>query len=269
MTQIREVLAVAVKQLESVDIASARLDAELLLALVTSHDRAWVLAHDDENLTKAQSKSFQDLVQRRASREPLVHLTGNREFYGLDIIITPDVLTPRIETEQMVDWAIAYAPINSGLIDIGTGSGAIALAIAKHRPDLKVSATDVSNRELNIASQNATRHNANIELIESNLWSKVTSKYETITANLPYLNSDADLMPEVKREPAVALFGGPDGLGLYRQFFQDLPKHLSSRGYVFIESDPWQHEALISEAAKIELSPIEKGYFILGFQLIH
>jgi release factor glutamine methyltransferase len=267
MTQIREALSVAVKQLGAKDITSARLDAELLMSHVTGHDRPWVLAHDDDFLTDTQSKAFKDLVQRRAGREPLVHLTGGREFYGLDMLVTPDVLTPRVETEQMVDWAIKYAPKNSDLIDIGTGSGAIAIAIAKHRPDLTVSATDVSSRELQVATQNATRHNTKIELIESDLWSNISGKYQTVVANLPYLNSDADLMPEVQREPAVALFGGPDGLDLYRKFFHDLPGHLSSRGYVFVESDPWQHEALISQAAAANLSPIEKGYFILGFQI--
>jgi release factor glutamine methyltransferase len=207
------------------------------------------------------------LIIRRANREPLVHITGTREFYGLDMEITPDVLTPRVETEQMVEWAIKYAPKDSRLIDIGTGSGAIAIAIAKHRPDLHITATDISERELAVARRNATQHNTKIDLIEADLWDKVDGKFDTIVTNLPYLSDDADLMPEVKREPAVALFGGPDGLDLYRRFLAALPDHLSPGGYLFTECDPWQHEALTAEAAKHGLEPVEAGYFILGFQL--
>jgi release factor glutamine methyltransferase len=267
VTRISQALNAAIKALAASDIASARLDAELLMAHVTSQGRPWILAHDDEDLPEAQLESYANLVARRAQHEPLVHLTGVREFYGLDMAITPDVLTPRIETEQMVEWAVRYAPKDSRLIDIGTGSGAIATAIAVHRPDLDMTGTDVSSRELKVASANASRHAVKIKLTESDLWSNISGRYETIVANLPYLTTDADLMPEVKREPAVALFGGDDGLDLYRTFLKDLPDYLSPHGFVFTESDPWQHDALIKLAENIGLVPIETGYFILGFQL--
>ena len=126
-----ETIAHAIKQartkLAEAGIGSAHLDAELLLAFVVNHDRPWILAHDTDELSPAHRHSYDVLINRRLNREPLVHLTGTREFYDLDIKITSDVLTPRVETEQMVDWAIKYAPKNSNLIDIGTGSGAIAL----------------------------------------------------------------------------------------------------------------------------------------------
>jgi release factor glutamine methyltransferase len=257
----------AVKELTDANTGSERLDAELILGHVLGQNRAWVKAHGTDDLTARQSADASALITRRAHHEPLVHLTGTREFYGLDLAITPDVLTPRVETEQMVEWAIKYAPQHSRLIDIGTGSGAIAIAIAKHRPDLHVTATEISSKELAVARQNAAAHNTPITFIESDLWSTLDGQiFDTIVTNLPYLADDADLMPEVKREPAVALFGGPDGLDLYRRFLHDLPHHLAPGGYLFTESDPWQHAALITEAAKHHLKPIEQGYFILGFQ---
>jgi release factor glutamine methyltransferase len=267
VTTIASWLAEAREQLTGSGISSSTLDAELILGHVLNKPRAWILAHDTDELTANHSESANTLIARRASREPLVHLTGTREFYGLDLNITPNVLTPRIETEQMVEWAIKYAAPDSHLIDIGTGSGAIAVAIAKHRPDLRVTGTDISELELAVARHNADKQAVTIDLVISDLWSRISGSFDMVVTNLPYLTDDADLMPEVKREPAVALFGGPDGLELYRRFLTGLGDHLTPGGYLFTECDPWQHEALIAEAKRYNLSPIEQGYFILGFQL--
>ena len=272
-TIIREALDAAAKFLTSVENAGGRLDAELLLGYVLRRDRVWLIAHDDEILTPFQVADFESLISRRSEHVPLVHLTGTREFYGLDFAVTPDVLTPRVETEQMVEWAIETAPRGGRLIDIGTGSGAIAVAIAHNRPDLHITATDISERELNVARANAKTHGVDINFVTADLWDGVDAAqqppvvFDTIVTNLPYLRNDADLMPEVRREPAVALFGGPDGLDLYRRFLADLPKHLVTGGRLYTECDPWQHEALIAEAAKVGLKPLRQGYFILEFEL--
>ncbi|MDF2461258.1 MAG: prmA [Candidatus Saccharibacteria bacterium] len=267
MTSIGKWLTDAAKDLAAAEVSSSQLDAELILGHVLGQNRAWLKAHDTDQMTAKNTKAADALIARRANREPLVHITGTREFYGLDFEITPDVLTPRVETEQMVEWALKYTPKDSRLIDIGTGSGAIAIAIAKHRPDLHITATDISQRELAVARRNAAKHHAQLDLLVADLWDGVGGRFDTIVTNLPYLADDADLMPEVKREPAVALFGGPDGLGLYRRFLIDLAEHLNPGGYLFTECDPWQHEALIEEAARYGLTPVEQGYFILGFQL--
>ena len=267
MTSVGEALGAGISFLESRDIAGARLDAQLLLAHTLRHDRAWLLAHDNEPLTDHQVADFEAFISRRSEHVPVVHLTGHREFYGLEFAITPDVLTPRVETEAMAEWAIKYAPKDSKLIDIGTGSGAIAIAIAAHRPDLSITGTEITDEALAVASANAKTHGANIELIKADLWDGVTGTFDTIVTNLPYLRDDADLMPEVRKEPAVALFGGTDGLDLYRRFLTDLPAHLAPGGRLFTECDPWQHEDLTKAAAKVGLKPIEQGYFILGFQL--
>lgn len=266
---VREALVDATRWLDKSGVSSARLDAELLLAHIIEKDRVWLIAHDEEELRSDIRQQFAILVQKRTQRVPLVHLTQMREFYGLELKITSATLTPRVETEQMVEWAIKYAPENSYLIDIGTGSGAIAIAIAKHRPDVLVTATEVSLPALDVARANASHHEVTIKFLESDLWEGVCGTYQTIVTNLPYLRDDAhkDLMEEVKYEPDIALFGGSDGLELYRKFLHDLPNYLEPGGYLFTECDPWQHEELIVEAAKYDLKPIEQGYFILGFQL--
>ena len=263
---LKHSLAEAIIQLEAKPIAGARLDAELLLAHVLAQPRTWIHAHDDYVLTPDQLSQFQHLIDQRLNHTPVVHLTGTREFYGLDFIITPDVLTPRVETEQMVEWAIKYTPQNGRLIDIGTGSGAIAIAIAKNRPDLHITATDITHTELAVARQNARKHGVDICFIESDLWHEVTGKFDTVVTNLPYLQTDADLMLEVTKEPAIALFGGTDGLDLYRRFLNELPQHLAPHGHVFTECDPWQHDRLMALAAKSRLKAFEQGYFILGFR---
>ncbi|HUD11082.1 MAG TPA: peptide chain release factor N(5)-glutamine methyltransferase [Candidatus Saccharimonadia bacterium] len=266
---IREALKRAQGQLDTASIAGGRLDSELLLAYVKRRDRAWVLAHDDDALSAAESKQFTGLINRRADHIPVVHLTGTREFYNLDLEITPDVLTPRIETEQMVEWAVKYAPPGSHLIDVGTGSGAIAIAIARHRKDLLITATEVSPNALAVAQRNSRKHDVTIDFVLSDLWQSVPGMFQTVVTNLPYLTDDAksQLMPEVRREPDVALFGGSDGLELYRRFLHGIPEHLDAGGYVFTESDPWQHDSLIEIASTSHLQPVEKGYFILGFKL--
>jgi release factor glutamine methyltransferase len=263
---IAEALKSGKQQLSEAGISSDRLDAELLVGHVLGKPREWVLAHDDEAIENNSEEAFFALIKRRANHEPLVHLTGTREFYGLDLEITPDVLTPRVETEQMVEWATKYAPQDSKLIDMGTGSGALAITIKANRPDLDVWASDVTTESLAVAKRNVTKHKLSIKVVQSDLWADVLDVFQTIVTNLPYLKTDADLMPEVQREPDVALFGGDDGLDIYRRFLADLPQHLEASGYLFTECDPWQQDDLIAEAAQAGLDLVERGYFIMGFK---
>lgn len=266
---VKEALIDAERWLSKSGVNSARLDAELLLAHILEQDRVWLIAHDNDEILPEIRQQYAIMVQKRTQRVPLVHLTRMREFYGLELKITPATLTPRLETEQMVEWAIKHAPKNARVIDIGTGSGAIALGIGKHRPDLKMMGTEVSMPALEVARENALRHNIPLHLVHSDLWEGVEGTFEVIVTNLPYLRDDAhsDLMEEVKYEPDVALFGGEDGLDIYRRFLSDVPQFLEPNGYLFTECDPWQHKDLIQEASRYGLTPIEQGYFILGFQL--
>lgn len=262
-----EALQSGIEKLNEAGIDSARIDASLLLAQVTSLPRANVLAHLEDELSPDQAEEFIKLIHERAKRRPLVHLTNTREFYGIDLYIDENVLTPRVETEKMVEFAIKHAPQNGTLIDIGTGSGAIAIAIKTHRPDLEVWATEVNDEALNVARRNIETLKLDIKLVKSDLFNNISQKFDVVATNLPYLQDDADLMPEVQKEPAVALFGGEDGLDIYRRFLRKLPNHLHENSFLFTECDPWQQTGLKAEAAKINLEPIEEDYFILGFQL--
>ena len=180
---------------------------------------------------------FNQFAARRLNREPVCYITNKLEFYGLEFYVDNRVLSPRVETELIAEQAIKNAPKNSKLIDIGTGSGAIAIAIAKHRPDLVITATEVSRDALSVAKRNAKKllgAKYNIEFIKADIFDGVEGEFETIVTNLPYVSEDYKprMKPEVAKEPAVALFGGPgDGLDLYRSFYAQLPKHikLSSR----------------------------------------
>ena len=237
------------------------------MAHVLEKDRTYVIAHSDDLLPETAFDQYLVLIEKRSTRTPLVHLTNYREFYGLTLAVDDTVLTPRVETEQMAAWAIDLAPQSSHLIDIGTGSGAIALAIATHRPDLAIVATEVSEAALETAHHNATTLGLNTEFIQSDLFESVDGYFETIVTNLPYLQDGVELMPEVAKEPAVALYGGPgDGLDLYRRFLSQLPEHLSPGGLLFTECDPWQQPDLIAEAQSIGLTVIRQDYFILGFR---
>ncbi len=269
---ISEALQTASKKFGQAEISSYRLDAELLLAHALGHTREWLLANDQKTLTPGETLRFNQYVSRRLDREPVCYITNKLEFYGIEFYVDNRVLSPRVETELVAEQAIATAPKNSKLIDIGTGSGAIAIAIAKNRPDLNITATEISTEAMQVAKRNAKKilgAEHKIEFIKADVWEGVDGVYDTVVTNLPYVSEDYKprMKPEVAKEPAVALFGGPgDGLDLYRRFYKQLPKHIKVGSRVYHESDPWQHEALTKLAATAGLKPILEDYLILGFQ---
>lgn len=261
-------------KLEAADIPSARLDAELLLAFVLGKPREWLIAHNTDELTNDQIAHFDKLIKKRIDREPVCYITNKLEFYGIDFYIDNRVLAPRVETELVAEQGIRNAPKGSKLIDIGTGSGAIAIAIAKNRPDLDITATEISPEALDVAKLNAKNilgKNNEIKFIEADIWNDVTGRFDAVVTNLPYVSDDYKprMKPEVTKEPAVALFGGKgDGLDLYRRFYKDLPKHIKPGSLVYHESDPWQHEELKKLAAKTGLDLVLEDYLILGFKKV-
>jgi release factor glutamine methyltransferase len=269
---IKQALDEAKTKLEQASILSARLDAELLLAFVLNKPREWLIAHNNDALNKKQSTKFREAILRRINHEPLCYITNKLEFYGIGFYVDNRVLAPRVETELIVEQAIKNAPENSKLIDIGTGSGAIAIAIAKNRPDLKITATEVSPEALDVAKLNAKNilgKSNNINFIEADIWDGVTGKFDTIVTNLPYVSEDYKprMKLEVQKEPSIALFGGKgDGLDLYRRFYKYLAKHIQIGSLVYHESDPWQHEELTRLASNVGLKPVFEDYLILGFQ---
>lgn len=267
---VGEFLKKTIAELKAAGIEGAQTDAEIILAHVLKKDRAWLLAHDDDTLQPGHVRTVQTLVKKRASRQPMSYVLGMREFAGLEFKIDHRVLTPRVETETIVAEVVKRAPKSAQVLDIGTGSGAIAIALKYLRPDLAVTASEISDNALKLARENAVNllgDEAAVNFILSNLFENIFGAFNIIVANLPYVTREMELMPEVQNEPAVALFGGSDdGLELYRKFFQDLPKHIRDNSQIWTESDPWQQDELIKLATKSELKKIHQDYFILGFE---
>ena len=246
-------LETATKQLKGVGISSARLDAELIVALVLKTNRTKLLTNPPEKLTKEQLREANNYLKRRTHREPLAYIRGCIEFYGLDISVTPEVLIPRPETETMVEQAINVAPKGSTLIDVGTGSGAIALAIKANRPDLEVQACDISPDALTVAKQNAKQLKLDINVFETDILDHKNSLskelpwrgIDTVVANLPYVRKTDERSPETVYEPSLALFAEDNGLRLYRKLLSRLPK---SCNLLIVESNPDQVNELTAQA---------------------
>ncbi|HVO71828.1 MAG TPA: peptide chain release factor N(5)-glutamine methyltransferase [Aggregatilineaceae bacterium] len=229
---------------------SEPLDASLLLMHVLGVDRAALIAHPERTLTPEQSAAYRDLIERRAAGVPLPYLTGRRAFYDLELIVTQDVLIPRPETEHLVESALVWARERRGLrvVDVGTGSGAIAVALARHLPDTHILALDISAAALAVARQNAARYGM-LERIEFVLGDLLTplldrgQQADLIAANLPYIISgELDMLAVARYEPRLALDGGPDGLGLIRRLLGQAPRALAAGGLLLLEIGAGQGE---------------------------
>lgn len=226
--RVADVLAASTRYLRDQDVPDARADAELLLAHVLRTSLEDLIVRSDSELAGAHIRAFNRAVARRGAREPLAYITGVKEFYGLKLKVTPSVLIPRPETEILVERAIALRP--KRVLDIGTGSGAIAAALAIALPDAEITATDVSAAALGIARQNLP---ARVVLKKGRDFEPVKGEhFDLVVSNPPYIASgDIDgLQAEVRKEPRVALDGGPDGLEVVRRILKGAPKALVEIG---------------------------------------
>ena len=220
----------------------AGLEAQILLGHVLGHPRAYLLAHPEAALSGVNQTQFEALLARRERGEPIAYIIGQREFYGLAFLVTPDVLIPRPETELLIDLALEQIPqdATTHVLDLGTGSGAIAITLAKLRPRAQVTAVEASPQALAIARQNASRLGAtNITFIESNWFAGLSesSRFELIVANPPYVaENDPHLNHgDVRFEPINALTSGQDGLDAIRLIAQTSPGFLQASGRLLFE----------------------------------
>jgi release factor glutamine methyltransferase len=225
--------------------ASARLDAELLVAHVLGVTRSQLLAAFPEQVTSGQIMDVDALVDRRMTGEPIAYIVGHREFYGRRFAVSPAVLTPRPETELLVEWALSWlasAP-NATVVDVGTGSGAIAISVALETPaTVRVLASDISPEALEVARRNAASLGAEaVEFLLGDLLEPIDRPVDLVLANLPYLRADqVDGNRDLVAEPRLALDGGEDGLDLIARLIDQLPSRLASGGAVALEIDPSQ-----------------------------
>jgi len=205
---------------------SPQLEAEVLLAYVLGASRTSVIAHPERTLTRRQVSTYRRLVRRRASAYPLPYLTGRAEFYGLQFEVTPDVLIPRPETETLVDLAVAYRPAT--VVEVGTGSGCIAVALAVHLPEVTVQAIEISPAALAVARRNVERHGVadRVQLMVGDILTPRPEPVDLIVSNPPYIAAGqcASLPASVRdHEPRLALDGGTDGLAITRRLLAQAP----------------------------------------------
>jgi release factor glutamine methyltransferase len=225
--------------------ATANRDAELLLLHTLQIPRVTLIAHPDRELTPTQRTTFEKSIARRLQHEPIQYITGEQEFYGLPLKVTPAVLIPRPETEHLIEVILQALPVNRALelADVGTGSGAIAIALAVHLPQAAITAVDISPDALAIATTNAHSHNvaSRIRFLQSDLLSAVdheTATFDAIVSNPPYIpeTDRATLHPQVRdHEPPTALFAGATGLDIYRRLIPQAKNALKSDGLLALE----------------------------------
>lgn len=236
---IRKVLDWTKGYLSEKGIENARLEAEWMLASVTGHDRVGLYVNFDQPLTDAELATYRGMVARRSKREPLQHILGTQEFCGLDFEVSPSVLIPRYDTEVLVAEALRVAPAARTVLDIGVGSGCIAVALAKALPAAEVSGVESSPEALELAQRNADRHAARITLFEGSLFEPFKDqRFDLIVSNPPYIpTADLErLQPEVRDyEPRQALDGGADGLDYYRLIVPQAPTYLNPGGWLLVE----------------------------------
>jgi len=222
------------------DCGLPRLEAELLLCSVLRRERVWLIAHAEETIDSSHARAACARFARRRAGEPVSYITGRREFYGLALRVTPEVLIPRAETELLVELALQRlspgAPAR--VLELGTGSGAVAIALATERPELGIVATDVSEAALALAQRNARDHGAEIEFVLGNWFDALGPEpFDMIASNPPYVAAgDAHLeRGDVRFEPRLALVGGVDGLACIREIAVRAHKRLRPGGWLLME----------------------------------
>ena len=244
---IQAVLEDATRRLDAVS-DSARLDAELLLARAIDMPRSYLFAHPEEPLDETTVDRFHAALDRRLAGEPMAYIAGVREFWSLELMVTPATLVPRPETELLVDLALREIPRRAewNILDLGTGSGAIAIAIAQERPLSQVTATDVSAEALEVARQNARQLDLpNIEFLAGDWTEPVRGRiFNIVVSNPPYVRSNDAVLDALHREPRSALSAGADGLDAIRILARDCGALLEPGGALLIEHGAEQRESV-------------------------
>ena len=249
-----------------------RLEAKILFLHAAGrslHDRAWLLAHDTDEVLPEQLAAFEAFAQRRLQHEPVAYILGQKDFFGLRLAIDKRVLDPRPDTEVLVEWALACGEglAHPRYLDLGTGSGAIALALKSQLSGAEVLAVDSSSEALSLAAQNAHHLALNVSFLQSNWFSEVQGKFNVLVSNPPYIEDHDPHLAQLTHEPLQALTSGADGLQDIRNIVQNAPNHLEMGGWLLIEHG-WRQAAavrgLLEQAgfkqvqSKLDLAGIER-----------
>jgi len=257
---IKATLQIASTQLKT---EASVFEAQLLLQYALGVNRAWLIAHEHDALQPNIQMVFEALLNRRIAGEPMAYIMGSREFYGLDLLVTPDTLIPRPDTETLVEAALAKIPdsANQTILDLGTGTGAIALAVAKHRPKVNVVAVDTSAAALEVAKKNAaTLAITNVRLMLSDWFDALAGeRFDLIVSNPPYIEqNDVHLTQgDVRFEPISALASGADGLDDIRHIVADCLIYLKPQGWLMVEHGYNQADLVVDLMAEAGLVSIQ------------
>lgn len=259
----------AIRTLNLSGISSARLDAELILAETLQESRTFLHAHSNDTLNPQRCNIANARISLRAKRVPLAYILGRKDFYGRTFLVSPDVLIPRPESEDMITSFLSYSTnqhAQKTLIDVGTGSGCLGITAALECPTLRVILSDIDHQALRIAHKNAHLLHATIKIQHQSLLSKQVEPVDYIFANLPYVDRSWETSPELTYEPALALYADEGGLYLILQLIRQATHHLNRDGFIFIEADPEQHHTIITEAVKNNLSHVITNGYCCVFQ---
>jgi len=238
------------KSLETAGIGTARLDALILLEDALHKDRAWILAHPEIEISLAAAGRLARKIERRARHVPLAYIRGHTEFYGRQFKVNRHVLEPRPESETMIElMKYLKLPVRAAIADVGTGNGALGITAALERPASIVDLYDISAGCVSVAKHNTHLHELHLHVRKMNLLSRPLRPYDVILANLPYVPDKWQINQAAMAEPKIAIFGGNDGLDVYRKLFTQLGRFTWKPSYVLTEALPPQHEKLAGIAA--------------------
>lgn len=259
-------------QLKQAGSTSARLDTLVLLCDEWNKNKAWLLAHPEQDIPANILLKLIPKVTARAKRKPMAYIRGKQEFYGRDFLVNKYVLIPRPDSEALIDLLKSFVTKQSGfLIDIGTGSGALGITAGLECPNLRICLNEIDAKALAVANKNAKRFNLTPELWHGDLLEGHVSKTgkpfaDYILANLPYVDRVWERSIETDYEPHIALFADDGGLEIIKRFLKQVPLALKPNGYLLMEADPRLHDAIISLAADENLDFVEQRDFTIVFK---
>lgn len=265
---ISQWLTEATRELKNIGIDSARLDAELILSHTLRKPRTYLHAHLDESLDPRRLDIASARLELRKERTPLAYITGHKEFYGRRFTVNPSVLIPRPESEDIITWLLELTASEitpQRLVDVGTGSGSLGITAKIERPLFDVILTDISPRALAVAQKNADTFGVTISTRKDNLLDRQGFEINYVLANLPYVDKEwTDTSPELRYEPAEALYAEENGLRLIRHLIPQLYRWLAPNGTALLEADPTQHNKIIEAAHQAGLNHIGTRQYIVG-----
>jgi len=238
-------------------IPSARLDAELILAHTLRKGRTWLHAHSEDEIDERELDILDARVAQRLERTPIAYITGKKEFYGRSFAVSPDVLIPRPESEDVItlllEWHTSH-PKATTLVDVGSGSGCLGITAKLELPQLDVTLCDINEHALTVARENSVELLVDVKLLRSDLLSSYPLDADIILANLPYVDRSWDVSPETAHEPDIALFAEDEGLELIYRLIDQTAGKLALNGSLLLESDLRQHDAITNYAKKSDLT---------------